>query len=108
MELKNLCIFLALIIITAILGYVFKAHDNTQIVENFDNFSNHSVLDNPADIYGQFYSNIYDNLFLSSTKNHFEIYNIKTYTVDNNKNFDAGDIKFLDLELRNGRAFKNL
>lgn len=109
MELKYLCIFLSLIIITAVLGYITKAHDNSQIIENFDNYSNHIVLDNHNDIYDdKFYSNIYDTIFLSSTKNHFEIYNIKIYTIDNNTNFKNTDINFLDLGCGTGEHLKIL
>ena len=108
MNLKYLCLFLALLIITAILGYIFKAHDNSQIVENFDNFSNHVVYESPEEIYDTFYSNIYDKLFESKTKNHFELYNIKNYTIDDNKYFKRDEVNILDLGCGTGEHLKIL
>ena len=88
---------LILIIITSILGYYYKFNDDNIIEENFDNFSNYILKKDIDKIYNTFYSNIYDQLFHSSTKNHFEIYNINNYTISDKKDFTKDDIKFLDL-----------
>jgi SAM-dependent methyltransferase len=86
-----------LLIIFAILGYYMKSQDEVDFKENFSDFSNYVLKENPPQIYNNFYANLYDKLFNSATKNQFEIYNIKVYTIDDKNPFDKKDLKFLDL-----------
>ena len=97
MKLNSLHFLLILIIVTSIIGYIYKTKDDDVIEENFDNYSNYTLKKDVKDIYNNFYSNIYDQLFHSTTKNQFEIYNINNYTVSGNKFFSKNEIKFLDL-----------
>merc|ERR1711998_336620 len=93
----NLNLLIILIIITALLGYYFKLKDDSDFTEDFSNFSNYLLKKDIPKIFDGFYTNIYDQLFHSTTKNQFEIYNINNYTVSDNKDFKKTDIKFLDL-----------
>lgn len=97
MNYKYIIYILALLIILSILGYYYKAKDEFDFVENFDNFSNYVLKESPDQIYNNFYSNVYDSLFHSDTKNQFEIYNINNYTISSNNPFKKSDVKFLDL-----------
>ena len=94
----NLNLLIILIIITALLGYYFKLKDDSDFTEDFSNFSNYLLKKDIPKIFDGFYTNIYDQLFHSTTKNQFEIYNINNYTVSDNKDFKKTDIKFLVVE----------
>ena len=97
MNYKYIIYILALLIILSLLGYYYKSRDDFDFVENFDNFSNYVLKESPEKIYNNFYSNIYDSLFQSETKNQFEIYNVNNYTISSNCPFKKDEIKFLDL-----------
>lgn len=97
MNYKYVIIILVLLIILSILGYYYKAKEEFDFIENFDSFSNYVLKENPEQIYNNFYSNIYDSLFQSDTKNQFEIYNVNNYTVTNQTHFKKSELKFLDL-----------
>lgn len=91
-------LLIILLIILSVLGYYMKSRDEVDFKENFSDFSNYALKENPPEIYSNFYANVYDKLFNSATKNQFEIYNIKVYTIDDkNGPFEKKDIKFLDL-----------
>lgn len=97
MNYKYIIVILILLIVLSGMGFYYKAKEEFDIVENFDSFSNYVLKEKPEEIYNSFYSNIYDNLFQSDTKNQFEIYNINNYTVTNQTNFKKSELKFLDL-----------
>jgi SAM-dependent methyltransferase len=97
MNYKHVICILCLLVITSLLGYYYKAKEEFDIVENFDSFSNYILKENPDKIYNNFYSNVYDQLFQSDTKNQFEIYNINTYTINDKTDFKKSEINFLDL-----------
>ena len=90
-------IILSLLILLSILGFYYKSHDEVDFIENFDSFSNYVLKEKPNEIYDKFYANIYTELFGSPTKDYFEIYNIKLYTIDDNTQFKKNDINILDL-----------
>ncbi len=94
----KIILLVSLLLIFTILGYYMKSNDEVDFKENFSDFSNYILKENPSQIYNNFYANVYDKLFNSNTKNQFEIYNIKVYTIDDkNAQFEKKDIKFLDL-----------
>ena len=64
----------------AFIGYYWK--QQKKILSNVEKFQTQVKKKHYIDIYDNFYSNIYDELFHSSLKNEFEIYNIKQYTLD--------------------------
>jgi hypothetical protein len=82
---NRLIIFVVLLLITSLLGYFFKTDENENIQEDFSNIENHVLHNNPITIYDEFYSSLYDELFLNKMKNEFEIYNIELYTINEPK-----------------------
>lgn len=103
--LNSLQITLILLIILSLLGYLTKSKNN-DFSENFDNFSKYTLKEDVDKIYNSFYSNIYDELFNSATKNQFEIYNINMYTISDKKDFTKNEINFLDIGCGTGNHVK--
>jgi SAM-dependent methyltransferase len=102
---NRLIVFIILLLVTALLGYIFKGADECSIHEDFS--TEYRVLhNNPITIYDEFYSSVYDELFLNRMKNEFEIYNIELYTIKEPKEkskINNSNIKFLDLGCGNGK-----
>lgn len=96
---------LILLIFLSIIGYVLKNKEE-DFSENFENFSKYTLREDIDKIYNSFYSNIYDELFNSATKNQFEIYNINLYTISNKKDFNKNEVNFLDIGCGTGNHLK--
>jgi SAM-dependent methyltransferase len=108
---NRLIIFIILLLITSLLGYYFKNDEIENIREDFSDMTNKIVHNNPITIYDNFYASIYDELFLNTTKNEFEIYNIELYTIKEPKyknKFSNDEIRFLDLGCGNGKHIEIL
>ena len=103
--LNSFQITLILLIILSLVGYITKSKD-TDFSENFDNYSKYTLREDVDKIYNSFYSNIYDELFNSATKNQFEIYNINMYTISDKKEFTKNEINFLDIGCGTGSHLK--
>jgi len=102
----RLIIFVVLLLITSLLGYFFKMDENENIDEHFENMDNKILHNNPITIYDEFYSSLYDELFLNKIKNEFEIYNIELYTINEPKyknKYTKDEIRFLDIGCGNGK-----
>jgi SAM-dependent methyltransferase len=103
---NRIIIFVILLLITSLLGYFFKNDENEHIQEDFSNIENRTLHNNPITIYDEFYTSLYDELFLNKIKNEFEIYNTELYTINEPKyknKFLKEDIRFLDLGCGNGK-----
>jgi SAM-dependent methyltransferase len=103
---NRLIIFIVLLLVTSLLGYFFKNDENDKIQEDFSNIDNRILHNNPITIYDEFYSSLYDELFLNKMKNEFEVYNIELYTINEPKHknkYSKEDIRFLDLGCGNGK-----
>ena len=74
-------IIIIFILVSAFWGYRIKISDEEEY--NIEAFTVESVKEHYTDIYDNFYSKVYDQLFNSGLKNEFEIYNIKRYAIDN-------------------------
>jgi SAM-dependent methyltransferase len=103
---KRLIIFIGLLLITSLLGYFFKSSEEDNIKEDFTNIERQVVHNNPITIYDEFYSSLYDELFLNKMKNEFEIYNIELYSIKEPKyknKYSKDEIRILDLGCGNGK-----
>jgi SAM-dependent methyltransferase len=90
------------------LGYYYKSNDDTDFVENFQDYTKMTFYDQVSKIYDKFYAKVYDTLFASDIKNEFEIYNIRGYTILEQKHFQPSDIKILDMGCGTGKHLKIL
>lgn len=102
MEILDIILVILLFILsTSLLGYYFKQQKTMAIpIEHFQDMKIKKTI---PEIYDKFYSRIYDDLFLNSNKNEFELYNIKQYTIDNQKHLKP---IFLDLGCGLGNHLK--
>ena len=91
------------IVVTSILGYYYKSKEDDFTVENFGNYDNYQLKETFTSIYDNFYSKVYDKLFVSDIKNEFELFNVNNYTVKEDRHFDNKSIKFLDLGCGTGK-----
>jgi len=98
---NNILIIIIIVILLSILGY-YKKLENKNTIEQFET---RLVKDNYTDIYDNFYSKIYDQLFKSNIKNEYEIYSLKQYIFDK---CDKKNINILDLGCGTGNHLKLL
>ena len=73
---KDYFLFILLfVVVTSVLGYYYKTKDE-EYIENFDNFNDYTLKESFTSIYDSFYTNVYDKLFDSGIRQHFELFNI--------------------------------
>ena len=105
---KDYFLFILLfVVITSVLGYYYKTKDE-EYIENFDNFNDYTLKESFTSIYDSFYTNVYDKLFDSGIRQHFELFNIINYTVKEDKDFQKNEIKVLDIGCGSGKHLKIL
>jgi len=92
------------ILITSMLGFYYKRKELNEFnIESFSNYNDYLLRDNHINIYDDFYSKVYNNLFSSDIKNEFEIFNINSYTFKNDKDFKPSEVRVLDIGCGTGK-----